>query len=196
MSCTCGFCLSYTVFGEGNRRMFLKHFWKHVDDCLHFREKSWVGRLSAKTGRALSEWRGQGVMLLDTRMHTRGSGAGELGGRSPGEWSGEVQHQGNMSTLREDICPFGPSREAPTSKRLPGPSPQPSWGGQLSVFLTLRSQVSSVLPFLPALSCSPTPHFPIVPPFSWVTRHAIQAVTLSVEVRSQGLLSSQAFLPM
>ena len=67
-------------------------------------------------------------MLWDTRMHTCGSGSRELGSRSPGGWSGEGQHQGNVSTLREDICPFGPSREAPASKHLPGPSPQPSWG--------------------------------------------------------------------
>ena len=109
---------------------------------------------------------------------------------------------GECVYFKRGLCPFGLSREAPDSKRLPGPPSLALLGvaNSPSVFLTLRSQASSVCPFLPAPSCSSTPHFPAVPPFSWITRHAVQAIliTLSAEVRSQGqgLLSSQAFLPM
>lgn len=84
-----------------------------MTDYLHFREKSWVGRLSAKTGRVLSEWRGQVVMLRDTRMHTRGSGAGELGGRSPRgvEWGGSAP--GEHVYFKRGHLPLGSFQGSP-----------------------------------------------------------------------------------
>lgn len=62
-------------------------------------------------------------MLWDTRMHTRGSGSQELGGYSPRGWSGEGQHQGDVSTLREESAPLVFPGKPPTLSVFQAPPP-------------------------------------------------------------------------